>query len=257
MNKLLFVTYFFPPLGMGGVQRQAKICKYLSLFNWDICVLTSKPKWFYNYDHSLLDEVKNKVDIKNIGSYDHFHNKNLKKIKKEKMTSLGGSNIFAIPDMNIGWYPNVIKEGKKLLKSKKFNFILVSIPPFSSSLIARRLSLFSGVPYIIDYRDPWIDKKLFPSFSSLHLKWNKYLEKRAVNDSLFLTTINSRIKKNLQIKFPQKRIYILNQGYDAEDFEKNVIKNKKFTICYIGSLLRGRRPDVLIKAVKKLKVEKK
>lgn len=257
MKNLLFITYFFPPLGMGGVQRQAKICKYLSLFKWDISVLTSKPEWFYNYDYSLFEEIKNKVDIYNIKSYDHFHYLKFKEIKKEKITTLGNSNIFAIPDMNFGWYPKAIKKGIKLLKKKKYNCILVSIPPFSSSLIARRLSLISGVPYIIDYRDPWIDNKLFPPFSTLHLKWNEFLEKRAVKDSLFLTTINSRIKNSLKTKFPQKRIVILNQGYDADDFTKKIEKNNKFTICYMGSLLRGRKPDVLLKAIKKLYNENK
>ncbi len=255
MNKILFITYFFPPLGMGGVQRQAKLCKYLIQLGWDISVLTSSPKWFIAYDDSIYREIKNQVKIFRIPSYDHFHI-NIDKISLERdkrlnFTTLGSSDIFSIPDKEIGWYFNAVKYGRKIIKDRSFDFILVSVPPFSSALIARRLSKISGVPYLIDFRDPWIDEKLFPSFSYMHRKLNYFLEKRTILGAFKILTINEKIKKSIENRYKEVNVEIINQGYDPDDYQKDIkdTKKDKLSICYMGSLLKGRKPDSLIKAL--------
>jgi len=255
MNKILFITYFFPPLGMGGVQRQTKLCKYLHQLGWDISVLTSSPKWFIAYDESIYREIKNKVKVFRIPSYDHFH-LNIDKINPNpyrgmNLTTLGSSDIFSIPDKEIGWYFNAVKYGRKIIKDREFDFILVSVPPFSSTLIARRLSKISGVPYLIDFRDPWIDEKLFPSFSHLHKKLNYFLERRTILGAFKILTINKKIKKSIENRYNEVNVEIINQGYDPDDYQKNIEDTKKdeLNICYMGSLVKGRKPDSLIKAL--------
>lgn len=263
MNKILFITYFFPPLGMGGVQRQAKLCKYLYQLGWDISVLTSSPKWFIAYDDSIYREIRNKVKIFRIPSYDHFH-LNIDKITPApdiglKFTTLGSSDIFSIPDKEIGWYFNAVKYGRKIIKDKNFDFILVSVPPFSSALIARRLSKISGIPYLIDFRDPWIDEKLFPSFSHMHRKLNYFLERRTILGAFKILTINEKIKNSIENRYDKVNVEIINQGYDPDDYEKNIkdTKRDKLSICYMGSLLKGRKPDSLIMALNYLLDENK
>ena len=57
MNKVLIVTYYWPPAGGGGVQRIAKFCKYLPEFGWEPVVLTVAGGNYAVTDESLLDEV--------------------------------------------------------------------------------------------------------------------------------------------------------------------------------------------------------
>ena len=66
----LIIAYYFPPLGMGGVQRMAKLAKYLPSFGYDISVLTVKPIAYPAYDQSLLDELPAQVTIYRSGSTD-------------------------------------------------------------------------------------------------------------------------------------------------------------------------------------------
>ncbi|MBK7447140.1 MAG: hypothetical protein IPJ45_14225 [Ignavibacteria bacterium] len=44
MNKVLIISYYFPPMGMGGVQRTLKFAKYVKDYGWESVVVTDNPK---------------------------------------------------------------------------------------------------------------------------------------------------------------------------------------------------------------------
>ena len=53
------MSFDFPPIGGGGVQRNVKFLKYLDRLGWDTMVLTVKERSYYVYDYSLLREIPN------------------------------------------------------------------------------------------------------------------------------------------------------------------------------------------------------
>ncbi len=57
MRKVLVITYEFPPAGGGGVQRWAKMCRYLPEHGWTPVVLTAEPVARRSRDDSLLADV--------------------------------------------------------------------------------------------------------------------------------------------------------------------------------------------------------
>ena len=58
-NKILIITYYWPPSGGGGVQRWVKFCKYLPEFGYEPIVLTVAPSdaSYTLLDHSLEKEI--------------------------------------------------------------------------------------------------------------------------------------------------------------------------------------------------------
>ena len=71
MNKsVLIIAYYFPPLGLGGVQRMSKLAKYLPQFGYNVRVLTVKPICYPAYDQTLLEELPSSVEIYRSGSRD-------------------------------------------------------------------------------------------------------------------------------------------------------------------------------------------
>jgi hypothetical protein len=42
-KRVLLVAYYFPPLGMGVIQRIAKWAKYFLRLDWEVTVITIKP----------------------------------------------------------------------------------------------------------------------------------------------------------------------------------------------------------------------
>ena len=127
MNKVLILSYYFPPLGLGGVQRISKLCKYLKYFNWEPYVVTVKDIYYYQKDESLLQDLENITCIRT-PSLDplrlyYLINKN----KKENGRKNSGSKnrfhffekYFFIPDSKKLWNPFAYKEAAKLIKKHR------------------------------------------------------------------------------------------------------------------------------------------
>jgi len=58
LRRVLVIAYYFPPMGLSGVQRVAKFVKYLPEHGWQPTVLTIEPAGYFAYDTTLLHEVK-------------------------------------------------------------------------------------------------------------------------------------------------------------------------------------------------------
>ena len=53
---------------------------------------------------------------------------------------------FIIPDGRIGWYPVAVNDGINIIKKHNIVAIFSSAPPYTSHLIAKKLSKASGIP---------------------------------------------------------------------------------------------------------------
>ena len=62
-NNLLLVSYYFPPLGMGGVQRVAYLSSHLSRLGWNVTVLTVKPFEYPAYDWTIAEKLPQSVRV--------------------------------------------------------------------------------------------------------------------------------------------------------------------------------------------------
>lgn len=57
-KHVLIVAYYFPPMGLSGVQRIAKMAKYLPEAGYRVTVLTVEPGSYFAFDDSLLAELE-------------------------------------------------------------------------------------------------------------------------------------------------------------------------------------------------------
>ena len=57
-RRVLVIAYYFPPMGLSGVQRTLKFVKYLPQFNWQPTVLTVQPRGYLATDESLLEDLE-------------------------------------------------------------------------------------------------------------------------------------------------------------------------------------------------------
>jgi spore coat polysaccharide biosynthesis predicted glycosyltransferase SpsG len=84
MFKVLIIAYYFPPLGLSGVQRTLKFAKYLSKYNWEPTVITTGDVGYFAHDFSLLKEAEN-AQIKIIRTSGLHPNAVVNSYKKNKM----------------------------------------------------------------------------------------------------------------------------------------------------------------------------
>ena len=261
MKKVLVIAYYFPPLGLSGVQRITKFVKYLPEFGWAPTVLTVGEIAYYAKDISLLREVENKnIRIIRTSSFDPnalMKKRDIVALPSEKVRKFLSriSDTFFVPDNKIGWYKSAMATASNLLEKEKFDLIFATAPPYTDFIIGSALKKKFNIPLVLDYRDAWTDYlyKYYPT--SLHKYINYRLEKKVLHNSNAIITASRSVKELLlnRFKFLQYNdVNILSQGFDKEDFDelenKNLPKTDKMRITYAGVFYEDRSPEVFLKA---------
>src|SRR3990172_4970802 len=180
LRKVLFIAYYFPPLGMGGTQRVAKFAKYLPEFDWQPYIVTVKNIAYYSYDETLIKDIA-KVKVIRTGSFDPqrlFYI--LNKFKKKQASAAGLSpkkrklnqvlNWLLIPDTKILWLPFVLFHAVKIIKRENIKHIITTSPPHSVHLAGFLLKIFFGIKWFADFRDGWISGN-FQSEPTFFHRW--------------------------------------------------------------------------------------
>lgn len=167
-NRVLFVSYLFPPVGGVGVQRVLKWVKYLPQHRWNASVLTAENPSVPLLDESLLTQVPAQTIIRTARTYEPSYatkaaaaNGTSSKswasglIGLAKGTAVRVAKSALQPDPQILWRRHALKEGARLLAEIDHDVIVATGPPFSSFLVGATLAKRSGLPLVLDYRDEW------------------------------------------------------------------------------------------------------
>lgn len=267
MFKVLVIAYYYPPLGLSGVQRTLKFTKYMKQFGWEPTVITTGKIAYFAYDESLLKEAEN-AGI-NIVRTEAFNPNSVLKKGIVKMPSTWIMKLFSrisktifIPDNKIFWSAKAAKLSKKLLKENKFDAIYVSVPPFSSVTKILALKEQFNIPIFVDYRDAWLTNQFRFYPSPLHKYLHKKLEYKTLRTVDRTIVVNRAVKEDIlnEYKFLSfNDVDIFTHGFDPEDFE-NVKPLKKehdrMILTYSGIFYEGITPKYLLKAFKKIALER-
>ncbi len=268
MFKVLVISYYFPPMGLSGVQRTLKFVKYMKSNNWEPTVLTAASTGYYAHDSSLLNEAKNSnVRIIRVNGNDfnsRFSKLGTVKIPAEiiRKTLSRLSNTFFIPDNKNGWAKKAFIAASKLLSEEKYDMIFVSAPPFSSINMAVNLKKKFQIPLVIDYRDLWYGNQFGFYPTPLHSYLHKKMEYKALKLADKVIATNRKMKEKIINRYQFltfEDIYIIPHGYDPADFEDLKVEKKpndKMRLTYSGIFYEFITPKYLINAFKKLSIER-
>jgi len=269
MFKVLVVAYYFPPMGLSGVQRTLKFVKYMKNFNWEPTVITTGNVAYYAHDTFLAKELE-EADIRVIRvSGSKEPNSLFSKLGTVKLPSEFFRNIlnklsqtFFIPDNKISWSKLAYQKIDEILSREKFDTLFITSPPFSAFDIISQIKKKHDIPLFADYRDLWY-KSYFSFYPTpFHRLLHKKKEYRALKAADRITVTNRKIKEKLLNTYPFltfEDVVILSHGYDPEDFEKIPAQSKpqnKMVLMYSGIFMVYNTPVYLLKAFKQLTIER-
>ena len=261
MNKVLFISYYFPPMGMGGVQRTLKFAKYLLSYNWQPIVLTVSPKKYFAIDEYLLKEAtESGIIIERTGKKKFDTGQIVTRVPKERFRKLKSrlSQLFFIPDSKIIWKKKALRKIDKLWKKYDgFDLVYATAPPYTDFLIGQEVKKRYKIPLVIDYRDAWVDSKVLNFYPTpVHKKRNMKLERKVIKDANVVITTNRRVKELIISRYGNiayNDIKIFPHGYDSEDFEnaktKKLPMTNKMRVTYSGSFYT-RNPKFYFNSIK-------
>ncbi len=271
MKKVLIIAYYWPPSGGPGVQRWLKFVKYLPHFDIEPIVYIPENPHYPIEDATLVTEIPKDVVIHRHPIFEPYRLASLVSSKKTKRISSGiiqtkdpsllekgmlwiRGNFF-IPDARKYWVKPSVKYLSALLKEEQINTVITTGPPHSVHLIGEQLKQKHTVKWIADFRDPWTSigyhKKL--RLTKASRKKHKFLEHLVLNKADCLLVTSQTTKKEFAA-ITEKPISVITNGYDS-NYQGGANLDQRFTIAHIGSLLAGRNPKNLWKALSDLASE--
>ena len=135
MFKVLVIAYYYPPMGLSGVQRTLKFTKYMKRFDWEPTVITAGDIAYYAHDLGLLKEAEEAgVKIIRTESFDlnsvigkKYGTINMPKEYLRKLFSKFTKTFF-IPDNKKSWAKRAYHIAQEILKKESFDIIFATPP---------------------------------------------------------------------------------------------------------------------------------
>ena len=261
MQKVLIITYYWPPAGGPGVQRWLKFVKYLPECGIEPIVFIPENPTYPITDESLLDEIPEGVRIIKQPIFEPYSLASLFSKKKTKRISSGiiqkqkkqsflekamlwvRGNLF-IPDARKYWVKPSSKSLSKIILEERIKTIITTGPPHSVHLIGLQLKNKLKVNWVADFRDPWTSigyhKKL--KLTKASQKKHKALEFDVLNTADTIITTSTTTKVEFE-KSTSRPISVITNGFEGES--ASLPLDSTFTLSHIGSLLTDRNPMVL------------
>lgn len=283
MKKILLITYHFPPDAAMGAVRVSKFAKFLPEFDWEPVVLSVQKKYYDALDTahhpgtSSPRVIRTRMFQKPIYYYHKakkalsLRQRNTRVTASSDLTSNGSlvskvKNLIdfylAFPDEKVGWVPFAIFHGMKLIRREAVTALMTSGPPHSVHLIGACLCRLTQTPWVIDFRDPYLDD-VFKDRPGTERGLSGYLTRRLeawlIAQAAVVLASTERFSERLRSRYPahKQKIFTIPNGYDLDDF--SAIRKKKekgFTISYLGSIYEQRDPEPVFRAVSELIQEK-
>ena len=280
MKKVLILTYYWPPSGGAGVQRWLKFTKYLKTYGWEPIIYTAENGEIPVVDMSLLKDVPEELTILKTPIWEpyqlykrfigrkkddkinaSFLSENKKAGLSEKISIWIRGNFF-IPDARKFWIKPSINYLKNYIIKNNIEYIISSGPPHSMHLIALGLkNKFTSLKWVADFRDPWTNIDFYDKLMLTKRSNNKHhrQELNVLTTADIILSIGKGMSDeflNIYQKSGGKNINkfkVISNGFDADDIKtSDIVKDKKFSIAHIGTLVKDRNPIVLWKVLKKL-----
>jgi hypothetical protein len=296
MKKVLFLTSNFPPSGSVGTQRVTKILKFIDPEKFQFSILTLNESYYNDdgtknlmakrvpdsikvYRTKMFDPTMFFTRLKSVqkkvskNGYGQDKQKNLEparsrvtKINQKKslfskmIKSFRGVlfSVLEFPDKHIGWMPNAVKAGIKIVKEQGIDIIYTTAPPHSLFVMALRIKKRTGAKLVLDFRDPWALSR-WDAGSVIKTKLEKYLERKTIKGADAVIFVTQKLHQEYASYYKDcnpENFFLFFNGYDADDFEgcdKTLSKNTPKRFVHLGSLYKKRNPENLFYALKNLK----
>ena len=250
--KLLILTQYFPPEVGAPQNRLYELALRLKSKGIDISVLTAMP----NYPQMIVHkEYKGKCYCKEDMNGLKVHRSWIY-VSKSKSIIPRLLNYFSFVFSSL-WFG--------LFKIRKQDVLLVESPPLFLEITAYLLSRAKGAKMIFNVSDLWPEsaEKLDIISNKTLLSMATKLEEFCYRKSSLITGQTQGIVRNIQSRFPNKRVYWLKNGVDIKFYDVNKTQSESnawrkangysdedFILFYGGIIGHAQGLDIILNAAK-------
>lgn len=172
----------------------------------------------------------------------------------------GFPDLCHIPDQRyFSWRPFVVRKIKELIKNEQFDYIHSISCPESSHSIALDIKRKTGLPWIAQFNDPWVENEAKAFKSNFFRKLDAKRERLVAENSDLIIHTNKIMEENWINRYGdqiKKKMIVLPLSFNIANLPAFPAKNepnKNFTIYHIGQLYGQRSAKSFFNAMSILK----
>lgn len=279
--KVLFIAYYFPPDSSSGSLRPLYFANHLAGGGVGVHVLTAKVEDFLvsqTVDPGLVARLHRDVGVTRCAV----------RRPREALLSLRGrlrrekagcapplarpalqvaraglwqevkdlvTDLLVTPDPQVGWIPDCLRRGREVAAREGSQAIWATGGPWSGLLCGVLLKKATGLPLVLDFRDPWVSNPGALRRGWLARQIDRFLERLVVRSADGVIANTAPLREDFLARYPElrsDRVLTISNGFEAYLPPLPRRSGKPLTIAHTGALYSTRNPVPLLKALKRL-----
>jgi glycosyltransferase involved in cell wall biosynthesis len=234
MTRVLFLAYFFPPIGGAGAQRNTKVARHLPRLGYELTVVTGPGRSRYEWtppDDTLVTEIDSDVEVIRLPAPEPPRSDGWRG-RAERWLGLRSPWLTWWDDHA---FVAALEHGQDA------DVVYASLAPFGTARTAVRIARELGKPLIVDLEDPWALDEMLIYPSALHRRLAVRAMRRALEDADAVVMNTPEAAARVLETFPELRtkpVVAIVNGFDAADFAVPTAARTDgvFRIVHTGSL---------------------
>jgi glycosyltransferase involved in cell wall biosynthesis len=234
VKRVLFLSYFFPPIGGAGVQRSAKFVRYLPDEGYEPVVVTGPGaaggRWT-PADESLAGDVPPGTSVERVpgpvpAESDGWRARRERWLRAERPFSRW-------------WVEGAVRLA--LAEARDVDLVYASMSPYETATAAAEIARRLRKPWVADLRDPWALDEMMVHPTAVHrrLELRRMLSALESAAAIVMNTPEAaaRLRSHLPVS-DRARVVTIPNGFDAADFDTPVPPrgDSSFRIVHCGYL---------------------
>ena len=243
MRRVLMVTPHFPPDSSAASHRVRLLAPHLPAAGWRPTIVTLEPS---GYEGRLDRELDALVPP-------------ALEIVRAPVWSPSATRWIGLGDLGLRAYTGLRRVCRELLARERFDALFITIYPTYPALLGPALKSEFGVPFVLDYQDPWVGAwgqsvgggaNGAPDLKSRASRaLSTWLEPRAVAGADALVAVSQGTLDGVTGRMPfAARLpqAVVPLGFERDDFAAVMRRNRAahfepadglVHLCYVGTLL--------------------
>jgi glycosyltransferase involved in cell wall biosynthesis len=282
-QKLLIISYLFPPVGGIGVQRALSMAKYLPRHGFDVHVLKASNAGGPVRDTLLIQQIPSEVHVHEAFTpeipfvirqklWTRFMGRS-GPAKADGGQSAGGWKSLLrnavtrvlCPEPEILWVPFAVRKARRIIQRYGIDSVLITVPPFSALVVGTKLKReFPSLRLISDFRDEWLTFYLkdFDFQKNDHTRRRaEAIERETVELSDLVVAVNESSRDEIRRRYPEQpdsKFSVIPNGYDPAvfaDFKPRVNRSPRMLVTHVGTVYKTASPRFYLDAADSLPEE--
>ena len=293
-RRVLVVAYYFPPVGGVGILRTLKYVTYLPGSGWEPVVLTARNPGVAMRDEDSertlpaglrverafspeptklrralgwaarrIRRAGGPAGASGVGAAGAVGAETPRRpgpwMSRLSAAWVGATHLVFYPDEQVLWALFAFRRGVAMTRTTPLDVVYSSSAPISCHLAAGLIARRAGLPWVADFRDPWIGNAFAVPQRRLHAYLQKRIESRIVHLADRVIFPTSGVAAAYAARYPgaAHRFLVIPNGYDRNDIPARTATpvpaaDGRFHLAYGGSLYGERELELFLDGLEQL-----